>query len=458
MVLHLEALPRRHRPRRALRRAPPGDDRPAEPPDPSSTTTRPTSPTSTTTTPAPPTTTSTTTSPTSTTTSPTSTGTGTTSTTTSPTTTATGTPTSTTTSSAPADHRAPVTTLVSGPAQGTRVAGTTATLAFHSDEAGSTFDCRLDDDAWSGCDAGSVAYATSQIGYGVHTFSVRAVDQAGNADTSPVTRVWTTISTTPGKVRPDASNTGVPAGATLTDYWGDLTVTTPGTVVDRLDVHGFLRIMADDVTVKRSRIRGGVASYDAGNRSLLSSTKPGAVIEDVELVPDFPSVRIDGLKGYGFTARRVNIHGTVDTALVFGDDTSITNSWLHDNRHYLVDPNQRNTPSHDDGVQVQGGHHIRIAGNRIPDADNAGLMVTQDHSITSDLQFTDNWADGGGCTVNVAEKGKGPIQGLVVSENRFGRNTAVTDCPVIAPATTPLTAERNVYDDTGSPARIRRNG
>ncbi|GMA86202.1 hypothetical protein GCM10025868_14520 [Angustibacter aerolatus] len=109
-------------------------------------------------------------------------------------------------------------------------------------------------------------------------------------------------------------------------------------------------------------------------------------------------------------------------------------------------------------MQVQGGRNIRITGNRIPDADNAGLMITQDTAITSDLQFTDNWADGGGCTVNVAEKGKGPIQGLVVDSNRFGHATAVADCPVIAPSTTPMTAVGNVYDDTNLPARIRRNG
>ncbi|GAB3680883.1 hypothetical protein [Angustibacter aerolatus] len=355
----------------------------------------------------------------------------------------------------PADVTAPQTTISGGTAQGVRLTGT-ATYSFVADEQ-ATFQCRLDDGAWNPC-SGSVSWSPSQSGFGVHTVSVRATDAAGNVDPSPATRTWTTVSNTPGQLKPDAWNTGVPAGAVLTDYYGDLTISTPGTVVDGLDVHGFVKINAANVTIKRSKIRGGVAVYTAGNRSLISSTQPGAVIEDVELSPDYPSVRIDGLKGYGFTARRVNIHDTVDTALVFGDNSTITTSWLHDNRHYLVDPNHNNTPSHDDGVQVQGGRNIRITGNRIPDADNAGLMITQDTAITSDLQFTDNWADGGGCTVNVAEKGKGPIQGLVVSSNRFGHATAVADCPVIAPSTTPMTAVGNVYDDTNLPARIRRNG
>nr|WP_284288154.1 hypothetical protein [Angustibacter aerolatus] len=74
----------------------------------------------------------------------------------------------------------------------------------------------------------------------------------------------------------------------LTDYYGDLTISTPGTVVDGLDVHGFVKINAANVTIKRSKIRGGVAVYTAGNRSLISSTQPGAVIEDVEPVARLP--------------------------------------------------------------------------------------------------------------------------------------------------------------------------
>ena len=36
-----------------------------------------------------------------------------------------------------------------------------------------------------------------------------------------------------------------------------------------------------------------------------------------------------------------------------------------------------------------------------------------------------NWADGGGCTINLAEKGKGPFQGVTITNNTFGRTTKV---------------------------------
>lgn len=259
---------------------------------------------------------------------------------------------------------------------------------------------------------------------------------------------------------PDAANTGVPAGTVLTRRDGDLTITTPGTVIDGLDIHGFVTIKAADVTIRRSIVRGGVAALTSGNRSLITSTYPGVLIEDTELAPEFPSVRIDGLKGYGFTARRLNIHDAVDNALIWGDNTTIENSYLHHNRHYATDPNQGGGPSHDDSIQVQGGTSIRIAGNTLTGAYGAALQVTQDVALTTNLTYTGNWADNGGCTTNISEKGKGPLKGLTITANKFGTTTRVTDCPVILPATTAAiaTINTNTYQATGLPARIRANG
>jgi hypothetical protein len=265
----------------------------------------------------------------------------------------------------------------------------------------------------------------------------------------------TTSTTTASTGMPGPGNTGVPSGTTLKVHNGDLSVTKAGTVIDGLDIRGFLTINAPNVTVRNSIIRGRSTQRQT---NLVSSKQPGFVIEDSELAPSSPSPNIDGLKGYGFTARRLNIHDTVDGVFIYGSDTTVEHSWIHSNRHYQNDPNQGGTPSHDDSIQVQGGTNIRLIGNRIQGAFNAGLMITQDASRLSNVQFVGNWADGGGCTVNVAEKGRGPIQGLVVNNNRFGRNTRVPDCPVIAPSTTPMVAEGNVYADNGQPARIRRNG
>jgi glucose/arabinose dehydrogenase/PKD repeat protein len=96
-----------------------------------------------------------------------------------------------TTSGGGADTTPPETTLDPSGPSGT-VSSTSATFAFSSSEAGSTFECSLD---------GITTPCTSPKSYtgltdGSHTFSVRAKDGAGNVDATPATRTWT-VSTAP---------------------------------------------------------------------------------------------------------------------------------------------------------------------------------------------------------------------------------------------------------------------
>jgi RTX calcium-binding nonapeptide repeat (4 copies) len=90
------------------------------------------------------------------------------------------------------DTTPPETTIDSGPS-GT-VNSSSASFAFSSDEAGSTFECKLD--------AGIFAPCTSPKAYdglsnGSHTFEVRATDTAGNSDATPASRTWTVDTTAP---------------------------------------------------------------------------------------------------------------------------------------------------------------------------------------------------------------------------------------------------------------------
>ena len=84
------------------------------------------------------------------------------------------------------DNLAPNTSLGGGPT-GT-VASGSATFSFASSEPGSGFQCRLDGGAWSSCTSPKTV---SSLAEGSHTFYVRAVDTAGNADPSPAQRTWT---------------------------------------------------------------------------------------------------------------------------------------------------------------------------------------------------------------------------------------------------------------------------
>lgn len=266
------------------------------------------------------------------------------------------------------------------------------------------------------------------------------------SDTPPVT----------SPSRPDAKNTGVPDGVALSARWGDLVITTPGAVYDALDIHGFVRVQAPNVTIRRSIIRGGVATTSVGLVTNTTAAATNFVIEDSTLLPASPSVYIDGLKGGNYVARRLDISGVVDGAKVHGDNVRVEGSWIHDTRQYTSDPYQGGGPSHNDGVQVLGGANLAVTGNSISGAGNAAIQVTQDYSDVRGLKISGNWLGNGNCTVNVSQKGGGPVQGLSLTSNRFSRNS-VLNCAVIIPSTTSFTATDDLWIDTLSPVLIRRN-
>ncbi|HEY8728331.1 MAG TPA: hypothetical protein VIL94_02035 [Acidothermaceae bacterium] len=200
--------------------------------------------------------------------------------------------------------------------------------------------------------------------------------------------------------RPSAANTGVPPGTTLTRHDGNITITQTGTVLKDLDVHGFVIVEASNVTIEQSILRGGVSHGDTALVKVVSGTN--VLVEDSELVPEFPSVQIDGIRGANYRVLRDNIHGTTDGSKVTGDNVTITDSYVHD------------------------------------------------------LHFTGNYADGGNCTVNLVNNPRASMTGIQVDDNRFGRNTSIANCAIFAKYAVTLTDVADVWDDTGLPVTLRR--
>lgn len=248
---------------------------------------------------------------------------------------------------------------------------------------------------------------------------------------------------------PNASNTGVPAGTALTVYNGDMKITTPGTVIDSMDIRGNVTVQAANVTIKNTVIRGkavptGTALIYAG-----SATVTNLVIQDTELVADYPTPNINGIYGSHFSMNRVNIHNVVDSVHIFGSDVTVQYSYLHDNLHYTSDPNFHGGPSHDDSFQIQNGNNINILRNTIYGGFNSVVQVTQASGPTSNLTFANNFATGGGCTLNIAQNGPNPvaIRGTVFSHNVLG--TSRYNCQaIIDKATVPfVTWDGNIRSD-----------
>ncbi len=114
------------------------------------------------------------------------------------------------------DSTAPSTTIDSGPPS--LAASATASFAFTGEDPGGSgvagFQCRLDssdEGAWSPCNS-----PQSYIGLvdGAHSFEVRAVDRAGNADASPATYIWSVDTSTPETSTPEPNASGGEASET----------------------------------------------------------------------------------------------------------------------------------------------------------------------------------------------------------------------------------------------------
>jgi len=109
------------------------------------------------------------------------------------------------------DTTAPETTVTSAPSG--NVASPTASISFTASEPGS-FQCSLDGAAFAACTS---PQTYSSLSTGAHTFSVRAVDTAGNVDASPATASWTTTaSPAPALLIADNQNRRI----LITDYNG----------------------------------------------------------------------------------------------------------------------------------------------------------------------------------------------------------------------------------------------
>ena len=258
----------------------------------------------------------------------------------------------------------------------------------------------------------------------------------------------------PRTTSPWADKTGVPHGLSLTRVDGDIKITEAGTILDSVDVHGQVVVLAPDVIIRNSIVRGESGGTNGGVIDAMAGAANLQVI-DSELFATAPSPYVNGIMGSNFTLTRVDIHSVVDQVHIVGDNVTISDSWLHGNLHYDEDPVHDGGPTHDDNVQIQIGRNIVIENSSLSGAWNAVVQITQDRGEVADVTFRNNEADGGWCSINVAQDDYGPVTGITVTGNVFGRNTRRDDCAIISPPSSPVELEDNRFTD-GEPIRVRR--
>lgn len=236
-----------------------------------------------------------------------------------------------------------------------------------------------------------------------------------DADRRPVKAPVATATTPPPPV------TAVERGRTNTGWRGaglsesdlvsseSITITEPGAVVEHLDVTGRVVIRADDVTFRKSRVRGtGTYGIEVGPEH------SGVLIEDVEVV-GVSGDRSAAVAPYGdWTLRRSDLSGFRDIVKVSSDQV-VEDSWLHDVL--------RTEDSHNDLIQAVGGSDVVIRGNRLEgpwQASTSALILTSNRSPIVNYTIEDNFISGGTYAVYLRHKeGRPAPAGIVLSGNVF---------------------------------------
>jgi hypothetical protein len=223
---------------------------------------------------------------------------------------------------------------------------------------------------------------------------------------------------------PSASNTGwQPTGVTLKAS-GSLTVSTAGAVVDGLDVSGTIYVSANNVTIKRSRVR---ASAFAAIQ--IRSGVTGVRVEDCE---------IDGRGTSGGATNSMGVIGpvTVLRSNIYGVENGVTpesGSLVQDS--YIHDLGAPGSP-HYDGIQIDGGlSNIVVRHNNIvvSQSQTSAVMIDNYFGPTSNITVDNNRLVGGGFTVysdgqfgSSSPRGGtgGTISGVSFTNNRLGKGSA----------------------------------
>lgn len=199
--------------------------------------------------------------------------------------------------------------------------------------------------------------------------------------------------TTSGTIYPDATNTGVPAGTTLTSCPGNRNITVAGTVIENCTINGDIGILADNVIIRKSKFNGGVVlgrGYQGGSDKFVNHP----IIEDSEFTGGGDVTGIAGVNDVDGIYQRNNIHGWQNCMTMWTSTRAqILDSWCHDE--------QSNTSSqHYDGIElygIEGG--IIIRGNSI--------SQTQSNGATAPLNITTEGSD---------------INGTILIENNLMRS------------------------------------
>ncbi len=198
---------------------------------------------------------------------------------------------------------------------------------------------------------------------------------------------------------PHRGNTGVPAGVTLNGTIGSMEIRTAGTVIDRKQVNGFLKVLAPGVIIRNSHIVAGnnYWAIDVGGAGSVT-------IEDTEI--DCVGATGTGVMGGNFTARRVYVHDC-ENGFHTQSGATIVDSYITGVREV--------NGGHGDGIQGSSGSNITVRHNTFDLVNPITSSIIWDNLTISNLLVENNFFTAGAYSVYCPTGGTN----AVYRNNRF---------------------------------------
>ncbi len=222
-------------------------------------------------------------------------------------------------------------------------------------------------------------------------------------------------------VMPTASNTGVPAGTSLTNS-GGFSANTPGQVISALNVTGTITVNANNVTIQNSKINPTGQYWGI----LIPSGVTGTKILHNEIYT----------VGGGYEG----------IMMPYSVGTFVCGNYLHDFENPMTIGDQATIQANfenqmndgpnggcdDDGIEMYHGNHIKIWGNNIfayladghtTTCVNSALYTGDIGNVPEDdIDINGNWIGGGGFTLRVELSGPNhdyPVTNVQVRNNKW---------------------------------------
>jgi len=208
---------------------------------------------------------------------------------------------------------------------------------------------------------------------------------------------------------PDATNTGVTSGATLTKYNGTLHITEDNAVISNMDITGDIVIDAKNVTLSNIK---------------LTSTGSWTAIRVMDDATGF-TLQNSEIDGRGLSDNGIYGHGTFVGNEIYGVENGINVSGPSDIRDNYIHNFLGGAEAHFDGIEINGGHDIDIIHNTV-DLDHgqtAAVMLNNEFSGLSNITVDNNRLSGGGYTVYLdGTKGGGTVDeaSIEFTNNQIG--------------------------------------